>query len=135
MLERAVASSGRVDFIDLSPLIFGMRFSLRRRYHIRGRDLTVNAPVHGQRRTPWSGEAAPPHTRGASGRRSPPRTTYLAGYSATRTSTSSSDAPVHELQIALTFLASDSTAPSLRPSRMWQKIRVSEVGSPEREGS
>src|SRR5437867_949227 len=73
-----------------------------------------------------------PHTRGASGRRSPPRTTYLAGYSVTRTSTSSSVAPVHALQIELTFLASDSTAPSLRPSRMWQKISVSEVGSPER---
>ncbi|MCY1458840.1 hypothetical protein D9M71_762550 [compost metagenome] len=60
-----------------------------------------------------------------------PRTTYLAGYSAMRISTSSSEAPVHALQIEFTLLASDSTAPSLRPSRMWQKISVSEVDSSE----
>jgi len=30
MLECAVATSGRVDFIDLSPFIFGMSFSMRR---------------------------------------------------------------------------------------------------------
>src|SRR5687768_11785349 len=96
-----------VEFIGLSPL-----------FSARGSDTACR--LHH------------PHTRGASGRRSPPRTTYLAGYSATRTSTSSSDAPVHALQIELTFLANDSTAPSLRPSRMWQKISVSEVASPER---